>query len=319
MPALQKLVDEILLKMLVPQGFLPGSGVYDMTENIFNSMLFYFTVAEITWECIKMLGPASLCILPALFRGSVIVKKLFPQSAEIGWIMRATPVFFTPLIGFLLLLFVQITNSYLVMVATFLILIMFLGPAILFSSSFVQCHLHRDAIAQDLSRGSKWRTAFGSVAMLFIIIYLSVDQDAQDQIHNLDAATVLQFILEFLVKYNSLTIISADWLFSLAVALHASRAAAPAEIHASADAGIAVIASVVRGGSLSEKPLKVSTQKTYTALDNTTDSNTHNLRASSNQSEDYYAHPQSAAAFDQNYDEVVNLEDSADTNPFLMQ
>eukprot|EP00048_Salpingoeca_helianthica_P019022 m.243926 g.243926 ORF g.243926 m.243926 type:complete len:482 (+) comp28919_c0_seq1:220-1665(+) len=208
--------------------------------------LYFELVLAIMWKCITVLGPSSLCVLPALFRGASVVKKMMPQSAEVGWIMRVTPLFFTPLIGFLLLLLVQITDSYWVMAATILVVMLFILPAVFFGPSLIQCHQDAQGIARDVHRGGLVRAGLGGLGLTCIVIYIATDNDAQNFILGLDPSDIIHTVLHFLVEYHMLTLISADWLVQLVISIHHARAAALPSVHSTLEHTVVSISDALR-------------------------------------------------------------------------
>ena len=186
-----------------------GSILQDLLENFF---YFYLNI-QILIGYLKSTGPASLCLLPAVARGAILVKKLFPQSAEMGWLTRIVPVLFTPLLGFVLLLLVQFSASFLVTGASISLIM-----ALLLPSFFLMLRLlHRSDspkyFASELSIVSAVRIVLATVFITLMIIYVATTEEAQSFIKNhMTSEGLARFILEFLIKYNLLTILSADWL-----------------------------------------------------------------------------------------------------------
>jgi hypothetical protein len=227
--------------------------VHDLIVLYVGVFLYLELVLAIMWKCVTVLGPSSLCVLPALFRGASVVKKMMPQSAEVGWIMRVTPLFFTPLIGFLLLLLVQVTDSYWVMCATLLLAFLFIIPAVFFGPSLIQCHVDSRGIAKDVQRGGLMRGLLGGLGLTFLVVYIATDNDAQTFILGLEPSETAHTVLHFLVEYHMLTLISSDWLVQLVVSIHHARAAALPAVHDKLDFLIVSISDALRRGQLAQE------------------------------------------------------------------
>ena len=189
-------------------------------QDLLQKFFFIYFNLQIFINYLKSTGPASLCLLPAVARGAILVKKLFPQSAEMGWLTRIVPVLFTPLIGFMLLLLVQCTASYMVMGAAVSLIVALLVPSLFLMGRLVHRADSPEYFACQLSTVSYVRIVLVSAFITLMIVYIAATKEAQDFISdNIHIKELARFILEFLVKYNLLSILSADWLIEVVISL----------------------------------------------------------------------------------------------------
>jgi hypothetical protein len=220
---------------------------FTLLDYLFRALLVFFVLGE----CLLTIGPSAMCLLPALIRGGLIVKKILPGSPEAGWIMRSVPYFLAPLLGFVLFVLVQASDSYFITAVALVVLCAFLSPAMFFTSSLVRCQSAIENVKQDLARGGAARLSLLLIAFALIIAFLIRDPAGQFVVGQLSPAGIARFVLHFAITYNTLSVLSADWIIEFLAIMQLERAKAPA---ATLETYSSTIAAIRNGMKVSDIP-----------------------------------------------------------------
>lgn len=173
---------------------------YDNCNKIFNEfdqslqlIMSLYVIVKFIVSCITNLAPSSISLIPAIMRGAGVVGQLTADGKEMNYLMKYIPILLIPLLTFYGIILIQLTASYFMM-----------GTVI-------------TAIAALATRGW-YRLGFGSIAITLFILYATqVTKDGNEYIvglikDNIGWEGLGHFVLKFLVKYNTLTILMSDAL-----------------------------------------------------------------------------------------------------------
>lgn len=124
---------------------------------------------------VKVVGPSTLAVLPALARGAAIAKLVLPMSVEVGFLAELMPLLYLPLVGLVLIIIVQLSASYYVLVAIYSAAIGVILPPIIYVSAFLD---ESDTNAHFLAarkRATIIRAVTTCISVIFLIVFLATD------------------------------------------------------------------------------------------------------------------------------------------------
>jgi hypothetical protein len=177
----------------------------DALANIVDYVAELYISAIATALSFVALAPSGLSLIPAVIRGAFKARAIVEASAEMRCIIRVVPLLLAPLLLFASAIMIQATDSFLVLGAAACGIFALLAPCF-------------------MARGGIGRGVGALLALIFVILYVSVDDGAnplvKKTIKGITFPSVAQFALEFFVKYNVLTVIMTDYLLVMMTILY---------------------------------------------------------------------------------------------------
>lgn len=78
------------------------------TVDLVNEFGFLVGFIEATYLSLSEVGPSAIALLPSLARGSIVIRLLFPECVDLGWLALAAVYLSIPVFGTVLLMFIQV-------------------------------------------------------------------------------------------------------------------------------------------------------------------------------------------------------------------
>jgi hypothetical protein len=181
---------------------------------VFCELYFKYAILALsTFQAFRMLGPLSVSFLPAIARGSLLSAQVFPGNTILAWFARVSPFMFAPVAGFAIIMFTQMSLSLVFMAAGVSYIVGLALPMVFWGNELVAAETPAQLEAVTY-RISLMRKCAYILAGLLLILFATVDQQGKGWVARLSAETGIQFVLDFLIHYEIMTIVGADWLIT---------------------------------------------------------------------------------------------------------
>ena len=143
-------------------------------------------------------------------RGALLAREVAP-SAEMDYVARAVPFVLSPLLVMIAVVFIQATDSYFSIGAAACGVLAVVGPAAV-------------RVPFGALGAAAVRVLLAGLVCMFLELFLRLDGGGnrlvREAVLSVTAAQVAHFVLAFAIKYNTLTVIMADFLLLAATDLY---------------------------------------------------------------------------------------------------
>lgn len=159
------------------------------------------------------LVPLAMSLFPATLKSAVLIRRTFPLTNVVGFIIVSIPFFHIPVTLALWSFFIQIVPSALLAVGLGCIALS-TSPFLMFRKVFIKTHK-----TEDLQRGLKWCQRIGLVinltGVICIVIFIVTNADLKNVMEALDAVSILLAIFDFLRGMFMTTVFFSDSLITV--------------------------------------------------------------------------------------------------------
>lgn len=183
--------------------------------------------SDTTFKCFLTLAPLALSVLPALTKGAVTAKLIFPQDPMIGWIIRAVPLLKVPLHAILILVIGQIFSDWYICGACVCFII---GDTALtiFGADIVESYATFEGPKMAIKRAKLKGLLFHIAGSILLVVFLATNDILGDIMPDISlkvsvsAESVLKllkmifiFIAKFIVSKTLVQILFCDFIMTI--------------------------------------------------------------------------------------------------------